>query len=103
MNQEYNLLILIILSAFDNWYELLKPIEVSINVLKQLKENGYKPYYLSNFHLKAFEYVTKKYEFFKLFDGGVVSYKEKLLKPEVEIYNTLINRYGLKKRRSSVY
>ena len=54
-------------------------------------------YYLSNFHLKAFEYVTKKYEFFKLFDGGVVSYKEKLLKPEVEIYNTLINRYGLKK------
>lgn len=90
----------LILCAFDNWYDLLKPIKSSIEILKKLKENGYNIYYLSNFHLKAFEYVTEKYDFFKLFDGGVVSYKEKLLKPEQEIYDMLVNRYNLDKQET---
>lgn len=90
----------VIISAFDNWYELLKPIQVSIDVLEKLKEYNYKLYYLSNFHLKAFEYVTEKCDFFKLFNGGVVSYEEKLLKPEKEIYERLLERYDLKKEET---
>ena len=39
--------------------------------------------------------VDRNKEDKELFDGGVVSYKEKLLKPEAEIYNTLVNGYGL--------
>lgn len=41
---------------------------------------------LSNFHDLAFKHVTKKYDFFSDFDGGVVSYEENMLKPENEIY-----------------
>lgn len=81
--------------VFENWYNILIPIESSVDVLKKLKQQGYNVYYLSNFHLAAFEHVTKKYSFFECFDGGVVSYKENLLKPEKEIYEKIIDKYNL--------
>ncbi|EKQ51013.1 MULTISPECIES: HAD family phosphatase [unclassified Clostridium] len=80
---------------FENWYDMLTPIDSSVNMLRRLKENGYKIFYLSNFHLAAFEYINNKYNLFELFDGGVVSYKEKLLKPEKEIYEKIITKYDL--------
>ena len=81
--------------VFENWYDILIPIQISVKILKKLKQNGYKIYYLSNFHLAAFEHVTKKHDFFGLFDGGVVSYEENLLKPEKEIYEKIVDRYEL--------
>jgi len=45
--------------------------------------------------LLAFEKVSKKYDFFRNFDGGIVSYRENQLKPENEIYNTLSDRYDI--------
>lgn len=82
-------------AVFENWYDMLLPIESSIEVLKKLKKNGYKVFYLSNFHLTAFKYVIKKHDFFELFDGGVVSYEENLIKPEKEIYEKIIHKYEL--------
>jgi putative hydrolase of the HAD superfamily len=81
--------------VFENWYDILAPIESSVDLLKKLKQKGYKVYYLSNFHLAAFEHVTRKHAFFECFNGGVVSYKEKLLKPEKEIYEKIIDKYNL--------
>ena len=81
--------------AFENWYDMLTPIEKNIRILEALKEKKYKIYYLSNFHDLAFKYVTQKYDFFKKFDGGVVSYEEKILKPECEIYERIIKKYNL--------
>lgn len=86
--------------AFENWYELLTPIEDSVKVLKELKDAKYKVYFLSNFHLIAFEYVTKRYDFFNLFDGGIVSYKEKSIKPENGIYKRIIEEYKIKPEES---
>jgi FMN phosphatase YigB (HAD superfamily) len=86
--------------AFENWYELLTPIEESVKVLRELKDAEYKVYFLSNFHLLAFEYVTKRYDFFNLFDGGIVSYKEKLIKPEDGIYKRIIEEYQIKPEES---
>lgn len=82
--------------VFKDWYDILKPIEETVEVLQSLKENGYNIYYLSNFHDLAFREVTTKNKFFELFDGGVVSYAEKLIKPEEEIYKLLLKRYNLK-------
>ncbi|KAJ53591.1 putative hydrolase of the HAD superfamily [Clostridium tetanomorphum] len=86
--------------VMDNWYEMLTPIEDIVETLKRLKDKGYKVYYLSNFHMLAFENVTNRHEFFKYFDGGVVSFKEKLLKPEKDIYNKLIERYKINPKES---
>ena len=85
----------LIREVMNNWYEILTPMEDVVDILKELKLQGYKIYFLSNFHLLAFENISRKYEFFKNFDGGVVSYKENLLKPENEIYNKLSSRYGI--------
>jgi putative hydrolase of the HAD superfamily len=82
--------------AFDNWYDILTPIEGTVEILRKLKNSGYKLFFLSNFHLLAFEYILEKYDFFKLFHGGVVSYEEKLIKPEDRIYKRLLEKYELK-------
>lgn len=86
--------------VMHNWYQLLTPIEDTVEVLKELKHNGYRLYFLSNFHLLAYEDVAKRYEFFKNFDGGILSYKERLIKPDKEIYNKLIKRYKIKAEES---
>lgn len=86
--------------VFEDWYDILKPIEETIEILKELKENGYKIFYLSNFHDLAFKDVKRKNNFFELFDGGVVSYEEKLIKPEEEIYKLILKRYDLKAEES---
>lgn len=83
-------------AAFDNWYDILIEMKETVEILKKLKDEGYKIYYLSNFHKAAFKVMVDKYEFFKLFDGGVVSYEEKILKPESEIYLKLADKYSLK-------
>jgi HAD superfamily hydrolase (TIGR01509 family) len=81
--------------CMNNWIDILSPIEGTVKILNELKENGYKLYLLSNFHSLAFETVYSKYEFFKHFDGGIISYKENLLKPESEIYSKLLDTYNL--------
>lgn len=81
--------------AFTDWYGLLKPIEETVEILKNLKNNNYKVFYLSNFHDLAFKEVNKRNSFFKVFDGGVVSYEEKLIKPEEAIYNLILDKYNL--------
>ena len=89
--------------VMHNWYQLLTPIEDTVEILKELKNKGYRLYFLSNFHLLAYEDVTKRYEFFKSFDGGILSYKEKLIKPGNDIYNKLIEKYQNKSRRINFY
>lgn len=86
--------------AFENWYDILVPINETVELLKALKEKGYKLYYLSNFHDIAFKKVKEKYDFFNLFDGGVVSSEDNLLKPDERIYKAILNRYDLLPKES---
>jgi len=73
---------------------LVGRLEENVKLLSKLKEK-YNLYILSNFHQPAFEHIFKKYEFFRLFDGHTVSCYYYLLKPEKEIYDTLINKFNL--------
>ncbi|MEW9094057.1 MAG: HAD family phosphatase [Clostridiaceae bacterium] len=86
--------------SMENWYELLTPIEESVKILKEVKLSGYKTLALSNFHLLAYENVIKKYNFFNYFDGGIISFKENLLKPENEIYKKLIMKYNIEPKEA---
>ena len=69
--------------------------QILTTVYDALKEKGYNLFFLSNFHDKAFQIVAEEYKFFRLFDGGVVSYREKIIKPNLEIYRRLLDRYNL--------
>lgn len=77
-------------------YFLIEDIKPSIYFLKLFKEKGYKLYALSNYPKRGFLYTQEKYDFFKLFDGKVISYEVKELKPDAEIYNSLLRKYSLK-------
>ena len=81
---------------FENWFEIFEPIQKNIDILKDLKLKGYKVFALSNFIKESYEFVIQKFDFFSLFDGQIISWKEKLIKPEMEIYKLLLERYSLK-------
>ena len=82
---------------FDkDFFELLKPIKENIELLYKLRDHyEYKLYVLSNFHKDSYEYVFKHNDFFKLFEGCLISCYFKLLKPEEKIYDTLLYEFGL--------
>ncbi len=75
--------------------QLLTPIEENVEIAGILKQKGFKLYVLSNFSENNFKMVYEKYDFFKLFDGMIISSDVKAIKPEREIYLKLIKRYNL--------
>ena len=60
-----------------------------------LKDKGYSIYILSNYSEELFRMHTKGALFLDLLDGGIVSYQVHALKPEPEIYQILLDKYGL--------
>ena len=64
-----------------------------IELIKNLKEQGYKLYLLSNTQKYSYEKFIKDIEY--LFDGITLSFKEHLLKPYNAIYERLIDKYNL--------
>lgn len=75
--------------------ELLFAIDQNTSLLKRLKKARFGLYYISNFPHDMFDVLSKKYDFFRLFDGGIYSASIKVLKPDPEIYRRLIKDYGL--------
>ncbi len=84
-----------IASVFNLRSEMMFPLEENTKLLYGLKKEGYRLYYLSNFHSDIFFEFYSKYSFFRHFDGGVVSADVKYTKPDPEIYRILINKYSL--------
>lgn len=74
--------------------ELLQPIPETEALIKELKAKGIKCYILSNMS-KEFYAEISKFPVFDLFDGAVVSYRERVNKPSKEIYEIILSRYGL--------
>lgn len=77
------------------WFEMHTLKKETDSFLKELKQDKYKIYILSNFEEHCFKYLYNKYDFFKLVDGMVISYSVKVIKPELEIYNILLEKYNL--------
>lgn len=64
-------------------------------LLKELKDKGYKLYGLTNW-CSAVHEVMRRYDIFNLLDGRVISSEEKLIKPDKAIYLKVCEKYGLK-------
>ena len=60
-----------------------------------LKEQGLQVYVLSNFSEKIWKECIDALEFYEFTDGGIISYKDHLIKPDPAIYQLLLDRYGL--------
>ena len=81
--------------CMSNWKSILVPINENVEVLKSLHIKGYNLYILSNFHKAAYNHILDSHDFFSLFHGGAISFEENLLKPNIEFFNILLDRYAL--------
>ena len=82
---------------YGRWLEMLgDAIHGTVEVMQSLHQSGkYKLYALTNWSAETFPHALKRFEFFKLFDGIVVSGEEKMRKPFPEFYQRLIERYNV--------
>ena len=83
-----------------NWSQFFYLIPENVHTFYRIKETGTKVYVLSNFSEATYQKLRAAYSFLDHFDGGVVSYQDKLIKPDLEIYRLLIERCGLDPSRS---
>lgn len=89
----------LIYAFHEHWEETIAgPIPETIEILKRLKQKGYPLYGLSNWSAETFPMTRKKYAFFDLFDDMLISGEVKMIKPEPEIFNLLLERIGLPAR-----
>jgi len=81
--------------VFNLRAEIMFPLDDNVRLLPELKKQGFRLYYLSNFPLDTFEEIKSGYYFFKYFDGGIISSEVKLSKPDIRIYKFLLDQFGL--------
>ncbi len=67
--------------------------------LKELKEQGFKIYILSNISEDTYKFVSQ-FDFFSLVDGGVYSCEVHICKPDIEIYEKLLEKYNLQAKET---
>ena len=72
------------------------PLDQNVRLLPELKKQGFKLYYLSNFPVDIFDEIRNDYYFFRYFDGGIISSDVKLSKPDIRIYELILKNYSLK-------
>lgn len=81
--------------AFCNLKGIVKKYDYTDRWIKDLKTRGYRVLYLSNLSEKLFRECNEEFDYMQNMDGGIISFKEKMKKPDREIYVRLINKYGL--------
>lgn len=66
-----------------------------IDLIKELRQKGYRVYLLSNMNPENYILLSSKSDLFENVDGMVLSFLEHEVKPHIGIYNTLLKRYDL--------
>lgn len=81
---------------YDEVLSTVKSFDYSEEWLRELKSRGYNIYLLTNYPDWMFDYHwTNTFTFTKSVDGKVVSAVVKQIKPDEEIYTTLLKKYNL--------
>ena len=83
-------------SALKDFHGLLTRYDYAIDWIVELKEKGYRVLVLSNFSDKALKEFWNVMDFLPYVDGGILSFKYKLIKPDPAIYHLIMEKYSLK-------
>ncbi len=86
-----------IFDAYDErWAEtLVGSHEGTVAILRELKECGTPLYALSNWSAEKFHHAEEAFDWLALFDGIIVSGRVRLIKPNRDIFDYLLERYDL--------
>ncbi len=82
-------------TAFSNIEGMLTIRDYAIPLVKSLKACGLGVYYLSNYSQKAYDECGESLAFMKYMDGGLVSFRVGMTKPDPRVYALLLQEYGL--------
>lgn len=82
-----------VLASFST---LITRYDYAIDWIKKWKAKGYQVLVLSNYSDKGLKESWHSLDFLPYVDGGILSFREKLIKPMPEIYRLLLSRYGLR-------
>ena len=82
---------------YGRWEEMLGgAIEGTVAILKYLKnKTNYRLYALTNWSAETFPIALERFDFLQLFEGILVSGKEGLKKPDLRIYQLILDRYEI--------
>jgi 2-haloacid dehalogenase len=90
-----------ILAYHQRWPEMLgSDIPETVELLKELKEQGLRLYALTNWSHETFPVARSRFAFLDLFEGIVVSGEERLIKPDPAIFHRLLTRYDIAPQRA---
>lgn len=81
--------------AYDNIQGMVTKRDYAIPWIRELKDKGFGVYYLSNFSDKAYVDCFDALDFIPYTDGGILSYRDRVIKPDERIYRLLLSRYQL--------
>jgi putative hydrolase of the HAD superfamily len=73
----------------------LTPIPASVELIYELKEIGHSIYALSNMHPASIEHLEKSCPFWHLFEARIISCRVKMIKPQPEIFQYLLQTFRL--------
>jgi putative hydrolase of the HAD superfamily len=78
----------------DSWPAWMPPVPGTDEITRRAKQAGYQLYLLSNAGVR-FPGALRDQPFYPRFDGMMVSYHERIAKPDVRLYRRLCERYCL--------
>ena len=76
------------------WDRPILPIEGMPELVRELKEKGYRLYLLSNASVRQHEYWPRV-PGWDLFEGKIISADEKVMKPDPQFFRIALDRFGL--------
>ena len=82
--------------TFENFGRAIVPYKYTKPWTTLLKQRKKKIYFLSNYSEEMFCQSKEQLDFLGYFDGGLLSWEEKCMKPDDQIYKILLKRYHLK-------
>ena len=89
-------------SYYERWEEMLAgPLSDTVTILEELLETKkHRLLALTNWSHQTFPIARERFDFLGWFEDILVSGEEKMKKPDLEIYQLLIDRYSLTPERS---
>lgn len=81
-------------TVIEEWASMLRTKKTTVKIMRELKDAGYRLYYLTNIPVDIMDELRQR-DWFALFDGGIASCDVHLCKPEPEIYTTLMQKCNL--------
>ena len=84
-----------VMRFWDNIGSCIRRYDYAFPWIRSLQERGYGVYLLSNYPRRIYSQSIEELAFVEIVDGAVFSYEVQYIKPEREIYEALLRKYGL--------